>query len=476
MKELITYPLNDVDYSAEDAGLFHCTRTSGVWHKDSFPITVSGADNTVTIGKGLAWFSNDEFWGKVAAQKTVVELDLEYADPAYDRIDIIALQFDANKNATNLIVKKGEAKTNPTIPVISRTEALYELYLYAITRPAASVTIASSNVRDLRLDDEYCGLMADSVTSLDFPIVPVEKGGTGKEAHTSNSVLVGNGNGAVKNITSASGALFSTGAGVEPKFGILPIEQGGTGAGNAKDAVRNLGLVTELEQIAANKKAIAERLPLSGGELTGDLNLTGNLNIGHATIYASNGQCENLKVNRMWHFGDNTEVAVINKMSNTYALCPTTDNEKYLGSSSYKWKQLYAGTSTINPSDRNLKRDINDLDDKYIQLFDLIRPVSYYLKDGDRIHTGFIAQEVEEAMVQVGLTAEELGFFCRDILTEPVYDDTGEWIENKEVYDESDNPVYIYGLRYSEYIAITAAKVKVLEKRIEKLEAMISEL
>ena len=239
MKELITYPLNDVDYSAEDAGLFHCTRTSGVWHKDSFPITVSGADNTVTIGKGLAWFSNDEFWGKVAAQKTVVELDLEYADPAYDRIDIIALQFDANKNATNLIVKKGEAKTNPTIPAISRTEALYELYLYAITRPAASVTIASSNVRDLRLDDEYCGLMADSVTSLDFPIVPVEKGGTGKEAHTSNSVLVGNGNGAVKNITSASGALFSTGAGVEPKFGILPIEQGGTDATNIPDFLKS---------------------------------------------------------------------------------------------------------------------------------------------------------------------------------------------------------------------------------------------
>lgn len=178
MKELITYPLNDVDYSAEDAGLFHCTRKSGVWYEDSFLIEVSGADNTIFIGKGLAWFSNTEFWGKVAAQKTKVSLDLEYADPVYDRIDVIALQFDANKNATNLIVKKGEAKTNPTIPSISRTEAVYELYLYAITRPAASLTVTSENVRDLRLDDAYCGLMADSVTSLDFPVVPIEKGGT----------------------------------------------------------------------------------------------------------------------------------------------------------------------------------------------------------------------------------------------------------------------------------------------------------
>ena len=230
MKELITYPLNDVDYSAEDAGLFHCTRKSGVWYQDSFPIEVSGADNTIFIGKGLAWFSNTEFWGKVAAQKTKVSLDLEYADTVYDRIDVIALQFDANKNATNLIVKKGEAKTNPTIPSISRTEAVYELYLYAITRPAASLTVTSENVRDLRLDDAYCGLMADSVTSLDFPIVPVEKGGTGKNFLTPNSVLVGNGSENVKNIPSKTGALYVDGNQTEPKFDILPVSAGGTGA------------------------------------------------------------------------------------------------------------------------------------------------------------------------------------------------------------------------------------------------------
>lgn len=225
MKELITYPLNGVDYSAEDAGLFHCTRKSGVWYEASFPIEVSGADNTIFIGKGLAWFSNTEFWGKVAAQKTKVSLDLEYADPVYDRIDVIALQFDANKNATNLIVKKGEAKTNPTIPSISRTEAVYELYLYAITRPAASLTITSANVRDLRLDDAYCGLMADSVTSLDFPVVPIEKGGT--------------------NATSVAKARENLGLG--RNGGPVPLESGGTNSETDLSNAPNYAIIRKLK-------------------------------------------------------------------------------------------------------------------------------------------------------------------------------------------------------------------------------------
>lgn len=215
-------------------------------------------------------------------------------------------------------------------------------------------------------------------------------------------------------------------------------------------------------------------LPLSGGTLTGDLK------VGSATIQAGNGQTVGLKVNRMWHFGDNVEVTVINKVSGTHALCPSASGTKYLGSSSYLWKQLYASTSTIDISDKNQKRDINDLDDKYVQLFDLVRPTSYYLINGDRVHTGFIAQEVEDAMTKVGLTAEELGFFCRDIKTEPVYNEDGEHIEDKEIYDEDGNPVYVYGLRYSEYIAVMAAKIKKLEEKydskIETLEKENTEL
>ena len=163
----ITYPLNNIDYTAEDAELFHCTRTSGIWAEDSFSISVTGADNNVTIGTGIAWINNEEFSGKVAALKSAEVLDLGIADGTYPRIDVIAIQYSANNNATDVVIKKGTPATNPVQPAIVRSGAVYELYLASVYRPAGATVITASNVTDLRLDETVCGLMADSVTHID---------------------------------------------------------------------------------------------------------------------------------------------------------------------------------------------------------------------------------------------------------------------------------------------------------------------
>lgn len=60
-------------------------------------------------------------------------------------------------------------------------------------------------------------------------LLEVKFGGTGKATHTVNSVLVGNNTNAVKNIISNDGALYATGLNDEPRFGTLPVGQGGTG-------------------------------------------------------------------------------------------------------------------------------------------------------------------------------------------------------------------------------------------------------
>lgn len=164
---LTTYPLNNIEYSAEDAELFHVTRTSGVYANNSFDYSVTGADNTIVIGTGIGWIKNSEFSGKVIALKDKISLDMGLPDSVYPRIDAIVIQFDANMNATNIVVKNGTASSEPIPPEISRDEAVYELHLYHVKREAGSLSITPSNITDLRLNSSYCGLMADSITSID---------------------------------------------------------------------------------------------------------------------------------------------------------------------------------------------------------------------------------------------------------------------------------------------------------------------
>lgn len=171
---LVTYPLNNIEYSAEDAELFHVTRTSGIYANDSFNYSVSGADNAVVIGTGIGWIKNSEFSGKVIAQKESISLDMGLPDSVYPRIDAIVIQFDSNRNETNIVVKTGVASSVPVAPTVVQTESVYELHLYHVLREAGSLYITPSNITDLRLDSSYCGLMADSVTNIDTTAIEMQ--------------------------------------------------------------------------------------------------------------------------------------------------------------------------------------------------------------------------------------------------------------------------------------------------------------
>ena len=163
---IITYPLNNIEYTAEDAEPYHATRTSGVFANDDFPITVSGSGNVVTIGEGIGWIRNSKFSGKVVANKQEMSLDLGLPHATHPRLDAIVLQFNANANASEIIVKNGTAQTDPEPPEVVRTESVYELHLYHVYREAGAASVTSNNVTDLRSNDTYCGLMSDDVTML----------------------------------------------------------------------------------------------------------------------------------------------------------------------------------------------------------------------------------------------------------------------------------------------------------------------
>lgn len=166
-----TYPLNDIDYQAEDAELFHCTRISGVYASGHFPVSVTGTDNNITIGKGIGWLKNTEFSGKVFASKEETTLNAGVPDASLPRVDAVAVRFDANQNETYFTIKQGSTGSTPTPPEIERGEYIYELHLYHIRRRPGATAITPGDITDLRMDANYCGLMADSVTQVDMSAI-----------------------------------------------------------------------------------------------------------------------------------------------------------------------------------------------------------------------------------------------------------------------------------------------------------------
>ena len=163
--------------------------------------------------------------------------------------------------------------------------------------------------------------------------------------------------------------------------------------------------------------------------------------------------------------GDTSTVRIVSEL-----MYPYPNNTVLLGNSNYKWSDIYCSNNTIQTSDRNEKNSIEDLPDKYIALFDKLRPRRFKLNSGTsgRYHIGYIAQEVEEAMFELGIDSLEFAGLVKDKNT-----------------DGND----VYMLRYGEFDGIYAAKIKRLENdflavkseneelkaRIEKLEKLLTQ-
>lgn len=150
----------------------------------------------------------------------------------------------------------------------------------------------------------------------------------------------------------------------------------------------------------------------------------------------------------------------------SWSFHPGYSGNLVLGTANYKWSIVYADNGTIQTSDRNLKKNIEALanNDKWEQFFDRLIPTSYMFKKRetdesekvhDRTHIGFIAQDIEDAMSDLGMSGEDFGGFCKD--------------------DMGDGKVE-YSLRYSEFIALNTMKIQKLQNEVDELKAMVNTL
>jgi len=144
----------------------------------------------------------------------------------------------------------------------------------------------------------------------------------------------------------------------------------------------------------------------------------------------------------------------VDSVSNSFS--PTTDNVHDLGSSSLRWKDVYATNATIQTSDRNQKEQIEELSEQEktvaVECKSLIRKFKWkdaVLEKGTdaRFHFGVVAQDLEKAFSDGGLDARAYGIFIE-----------AKWWEDSEgnrVSEDIEGAIEksMLGVRYDELLA-----------------------
>ena len=238
---------------------------------------------------------------------------------------------------------------------------------------------------------------------------------------------------------------------------------------------------------AAGSHSHSNYLPASGGSVTGNINMSENKML----LWNNKGRIY-MKSNQQMYLAASSEGTYylhLGVHDGVWSLDPDTNGVLTLGTANHRWGQIYSSVASIKTSDRNQKKNVEALGGKFVDLFKKLQPVSFQFIDGTsgRTHTGFIAQDVEEAMSEVGFTEQEFAGFCRDPKTEPVVKtelvdifnpETGkiEQVENCYTEDQPVEGEYVYGLRYEEFIALNTAMIQNLMNRVDQLEAELKKI
>lgn len=170
MTELTCWPLDNKEYTAEALGAAYAARSRGILHAADFTATANG-DNTLTIGPGVGCIHPGTYWAAFPYLLANTQLTFTDADGTNPWWDAVALTYDKNTNTAGLEVRTGTASVSPALPELRRDDDYDEIFLYRITRPRGATKISADNIVDLRLDSTCCGLMRDTVDSVDTGVM-----------------------------------------------------------------------------------------------------------------------------------------------------------------------------------------------------------------------------------------------------------------------------------------------------------------
>lgn len=147
--------------------------------------------------------------------------------------------------------------------------------------------------------------------------------------------------------------------------------------------------------------------------------------------------------------------------------CGTTPNPFAGGYSSGGWKTT---------SDRRKKKDFQKLleDDRFERFFMLLQPMKYRFIENDKeIHIGFVAQDVEQAMMDCNISDEEFYGLEHAVLSKKDFESYEEW---NKFLENNNGANDMYTLCYQEFIALNTAMIQKLQNRCNDFEQRLSAL
>lgn len=159
-------------------------------------------------------------------------------------------------------------------------------------------------------------------------------------------------------------------------------------------------------------------------------------------------------------------IGVMNSSSTGQCICTNGGaklaygDRKYLGVSR---SNIFASEDIFIESDRRVKEEIRYDLDTYEAFYRALKPCSYLLRrrENGRRHTGFIAQEIEQALLASGKTGADFAAYGFDPHARR-YDGTGE--------------TGLWRVRYGELVALNTAMVQRLMARVDRLEERLTAL
>ena len=159
-------------------------------------------------------------------------------------------------------------------------------------------------------------------------------------------------------------------------------------------------------------------------------------------------------------------IGVMNSSSTGQCICTNGGaklaygDRKYLGVSR---SNIFASEDIFIESDRRVKEEIRYDLDTYEAFYRALKPCSYLLRrrENGRRHTGFIAQEMEQALLASGKTGADFAAYGFD--------------PHARRYDGTEE-TGLWRVRYGELVALNTAMVQRLMARVDRLEERLTAL